>query len=115
MGDIPLGVAIVLPPDDGGSKPRKPDIIAGSGTTEDHNATALALSKQATLIVGGVDVRIAFRSAAGLADGTVTTANTWFVAGSRFDWQVDDSSRHVYAEAKDGTSDYEVSVWHSGP
>lgn len=110
-----IGAEVVLAPDSNGTAPRKEQILANTGATESHNATALTLSKQATLLNSDkCAIRVAFRSAAGLST-VVSTSNVRIGANGRFDWEVLDQSIHVYIEAADGASAYEAAVWSSSP
>lgn len=101
-------------PQGGQTFPLASDRLAGTGTTEDHNTTALNIGEMATLYVGNVAVRVSFRSATG---GSTQVATTDLVVGAndRFDWLVKPQTRVVYVEAADGSSAYECWVWQSNP
>jgi hypothetical protein len=106
--------AYVLAPAKGGTAPRKDQRLAGTGTTEAHNTTALAVNAMATLQVGSVAVRATFTAAAGGA-AQVASTDLQIGAGARFDWVVTPATKHVYIEAADGSAAYEAWAWTSGP
>ena len=111
--EFPLSVALVRAPDDGGSAPRKPQRINGTGAVEAHNPTALKEGQQATLHVGDKAVRAAFRSAPSLPDGVVTTSCIPLGPFARYDWEVTATDKHVYLEAYDGASTFDGCVHQS--
>lgn len=93
---------------------RAPQRLAGTGTTEASNSTALQMGKKGTLLVGAGTVRIVFRSAGGVA-ASVATTSPLIPAGALVEWDVDSFTKHVYCEAGDGSSAYEAWVWTSSP
>jgi hypothetical protein len=96
-----------------GSGERAEQRLAGTGTTEATNATALTRGHMATLMVSSaVGVRINFGSAT--APGCAVTDLT-IAAGQRFDWTVEPDTAFVSIEAEDGSSAYEAWVWTSSP
>lgn len=86
--------------------------LSAAGTNEAHNTTALTVGEMATLINAGVEIRVAFASAAGLA---AQVGNTNLIIGpyGRLDWMVENSDKHVYTESKDGAATHEAYVWTS--
>lgn len=98
----------------GGTFPRAADIISGTGTTEDSNATALNVGSYATLLVGASSVRVSFRKLTAQPDQVATTAPL-LPAGAKFDWFVTDDTKVLYAQAGDGASAYEAWLWQSSP
>lgn len=100
----------------GASVPTKAKTLAGTGTTEDTNDTALTNKEMATLLVGSVAVRVAWHSATG-SGSEVATTDLRLPAGGRHDWLVDGAfDDFVSVEAADGASAYEAWVWtSSGP
>lgn len=104
----------VLGPAGDGAFPRKPDRLAGTGTTEDLTTTPLTVGPYATIVVGSVAVRVELNNDP-TATGQVATTDVVLAANSRFDWEVELSTRYVHVEAADGTSAYECWVWQSGP
>jgi hypothetical protein len=89
--------------------------LANTGTTESSNATGLVVGSMATLVVGGVAVRVRWRGSAGLATQVATTQQI-VPAYGRIDWTVlKGKSEYVYVEAADAASAYEAWVWSSSP
>lgn len=87
--------------------------LAGTGTTEATNATALAVGCMATLIVGpNAAIRVNFGDVT--APGVATT-DLAIAAGGRFDWTVEPATAFVSVEAEDGAADYEAWTWQSSP
>ena len=94
--------------------PRTDKLLAGTGTTEDVNDTALTVGAQATLQVGAGSVRVTWdNDSAGASK--VGTTDLLLPAGGRFDWTVETHTRYVHVEAGDGSSAYEAWVWQSSP
>lgn len=96
-----------------GSGARAEQRLAGTGTTEATNATALTRGHMATLMVSAsVGVRVNFGSAT--APGCATT-DLAVGPSMRFDWTVEPETAFVSIEAEDGSSAYEAWVWTSSP
>ena len=104
--------AKLLAPTGGGTAPRAPQTLSGTGTTEDHNATKLTNNAYGTMKVGATAVRASFRSATG-GSTQVATTDIRFEANALVHWWVTDSETVVYVEAADGASAYEAWVWTS--
>ena len=94
------------------SAPFLPDRLAGTGTTEDHNTTALKVGAMATLLCGDTAVRFSLRTDTG-GSTQVATTDRILAANQRFDWIVTKDTAVVYVEASDGSSAYECWVWSS--
>lgn len=111
MSDKVGEAAIVLAPVGTGS--RLGARVDGTGTTEAHNATALTKGAYAT-IVSDTALFAVFRGTAGLT--TQVTASSAFIipANTFFSWLVEEGSRYIYMEAKDGSSAWDAYVWTSG-
>lgn len=92
-----------------GDAPKGAQRLAGTGTTEDHNDTALTVGQMATLIVGAAAVRVVW----GAAAATVATTSLILGANQRFDWLVSALDTVVSVEAADGSAAYEAWVWNS--
>lgn len=105
-------LSMVRAPSDDLSAPAQAQLLAGTGTTEAHNATALIKNGQGTLQAGENAVRISFRSAAGGA-AQVSTTSMRIAGGTSISWLVTEYTKHVYVEAADGASAYEAWVWSS--
>lgn len=100
-------------PPSGASAPTADQRLAGTGTTEATNATALTSGAMATLKVGAVAVRVAFLGSAGGGSAVVAT-DLALSPYDRIDWIVQSGKdAHVAIEAADGTSAYEAWVWTS--
>lgn len=84
--------------------------LAGTGTTEATNTTALGPGCLATLMVGAEAIRINFGAATA---PTVATTDLIVPAYGRFDWTVEAQSCFVSIEAADGAAAYEAWVWTS--
>lgn len=84
--------------------------LAGTGTTEATNTTALGAGCLATVMVGAAAIRINFGSVTG---PTVATTDLIVPAYGRFDWTVEAESCFVSIEAADGAAAYEAWVWTS--
>lgn len=99
----------------GASVPTLDDRLAGTGATEDTNATSLTVNEMATILVGSVAVRVAFLSATG-GGSSVATTDRALGPYARFDWLVTSRDCFVAVQAADGSSAYEAWVWtSSGP
>lgn len=97
----------------GTAAPLSAQRLAGTGTTEAENSTALTPDQMATIMVGAVAIRISFGSAASFS---TATTDLIIPAYGRFDWQVSSRDIYVSIEAADGSSAYEAHVWtSSGP
>jgi len=105
-------LAPVRAPSDDLAAPIQTQLLAGTGTTEAHNATALVMGGAATLQAGENAIRVSFRSAAGGA-AQVATTSMRIAAGTSVNWYVTKYDQHVYVEAADGASAYEAWVWTS--
>ena len=94
----------------GSAAPTDDDLLAGTGTTEDTNATGLTIGEQATLIVGSEAIRIDWGSAT-----APTVGLTDLVLGpyARYDWVVGASDAFVSVQAADAASAYQAWVWTS--
>lgn len=114
MSDDLTKAAYPTAPQGGVAFPLGPDRLAGTGTTEDHNTTALNVGQFATLMVGDTAVRVSFRSATG-GSGQVATTDMIIAANKDFPWLVFDATKVVYIEAADGSSAYEAWLWQSNP
>lgn len=104
----------MLAPIGGGSAPVATQRLAGTGTTESNNATALTPLALATLYNGAGSIRVSFRGSTGIA-GAVATTDLLIAAYARFDWYVTPDTDIVYVEAGDAASAYECWVWSSSP
>lgn len=93
--------------------PRAPTRLAGTGTTEAGNATALPIGVKATLLVGAVSIRITWRRAVGGATQVAVT-DIRLDAFTAVEWDVTDDDKAIYIEAADGASAYEAWFWASG-
>lgn len=100
----------------GASVPTLSLLLAGTGTTEATNTVALTGGEMATLLVGSVAIRVAWRATTG---GGSSCALTDHVIGpyARFDWLVDAARDDFVAiEAADASSAYQAWLWtSSGP
>lgn len=105
----------MLVPSGDATAPYDEQRLANTGTTESVNATSLVIGSMATLVVGGVAVRVRWRGTGGLATQVATTQQI-VPAYGRIDWTVvSNRSAFVYVEAADGASAYEAWVWSSSP
>jgi len=107
--------AVVLAPNRGGSatNAQRGFRIDGTGTTEQHNAVPMRVGAYATIIS---DTALWARFAGASALSTqVTAGNAFYIpADVYFSWVVQEHSKHIYVEAKDGSSDWDAFVWQSG-
>ena len=104
--------ATLLAPDSAASAPRSEQRLAGTGTTEATNATALTVNAFASITVGAAPIRIVFRSVTGTGSNVATTNRT-IGAYATYDWLVESGTDFVAIEAADGASAYEAWVWTS--
>lgn len=94
-----------------------PQILAGMGTTESHNAQALRPGRTASLITDDVAVFASFRSAVGLANQVDAATAVRIPPNTIFKFRILENVRLgfgstvVYVEAADGSSSYRVCLW----
>lgn len=105
-------LSMVRAPSDDDVVPAQGQLLANTGTTESHNATALTAGSQGTLQVGENAVRVSFRQNGGGA-AQVATTSMRVAGGTSVNWLVTDMDKYVYVEAADGASAYEAWVWNS--
>ncbi len=100
-------------PPSGANAPTADQHLAGTGTTEATNATALTAGAMATIKVGAVAVRVKFLGSAG-GGSAVAITDLALAPYDRIDWIVQTGKdAHVAIEAADGTSAYEAWAWTS--
>lgn len=105
-------LSMIQAPSDSQAVPRASQLLANTGTTEAHNATALRVGAMATLQAGAEALRISFRTDAGGA-AQVALTSMRLAAGTSITWLCTPFDKHVYVEAADAASAYEAWVWTS--
>lgn len=105
-------LSMIRAPSDNQAVPRAAQLLADTGTTEDHNATALRVGGMATLVAGAEPIRVSFRTAAGGA-AQVALTSMRLAAGTSISWLCTTYDKHVYVEAADAVAAYEAWVWSS--
>lgn len=105
-------LSMIQAPSDDRVAPSAGQLLANTGTTEAHNATALRVGAMATLQAGSEAVRISFRTEAGVA-AQVALTSMRLAAGTSISWLCTPYDKHVYVEAADAASAYEAWVWTS--
>ena len=94
-----------------GASHHGPQSLAGTGTTETHNARAFTKDRMHILSVGDEPIRVLFASAPALSTVVPPTGGAIIPAGAQFTFRAIAKAAHVYVEAADGSSAYEASVW----
>lgn len=88
-----------------------PQYLAGTGTTEAHNARAFAKDRMHILSVGAEPIRVLFASSPALSTVVPSTGGAIIPAGAQFTFRAIAKAAHVYVEAADGAAAYTASVW----
>lgn len=105
-------LSMIRAPSDDAVAPTTSQLLADTGTAEDHNATALRVGGMATLLAGSEAVRVSFRTAAGGA-AQVALTSMRLASGTSMSWLCTPYDKHVYVEAADAAAAYEAWVWSS--
>lgn len=87
--------------------------VTGTGATSNATTTALTIGEMATLLVGPVSVRIGFAATEAGAETAASATAPLLPEYGRIDWRVTATDCFVAAEAEDGASAFEFSVWTS--
>lgn len=96
-----------------------PQVISGTGTSEESNSRPFAVDRMHWLIVGNEPVRVGFSAKGDLTDAIDSTNGVILPAGYVFSFKAfggpDWGARYVYVEAADGSAEFEVSVIQREP
>lgn len=87
--------------------------VTGTGATSNATTATLVVGEMATILMGAVACRVGWSATEAGAESAATTTSPILPAYGRFDWLVTSSDCFVAAEAADGASAYEFSVWTS--
>lgn len=102
--------------DDAAPAQYKPQVLTGTGTTEDSNERPFSKDRLHVLTVGATPVIVGFSKNKGLVNAVTASNGMILPAGSEFEFKAigggleSYGALYVYVEAQDGVSAYTVTV-----